>query len=144
MATSTAMPAKPIVPYLVLPETPDEKPYLKGIRCLNCGAAYLAPRIACSKCYERERLAEIKLSDHGTVYVYTIVYQSFPGIETPYVVAVIDLPEGCSVNATLVDIESKPENIKWGMPVTMLTKPVRTDREGNEVISFFFRPSDKK
>ncbi len=137
---SDTRPVKPIVPYLVLPESPDEKPHLKGARCMNCGTTYLAPRLACSKCFERN-LEEVRLSDHGDVYVYTIVHQSLPGIKTPYVVAVVDLPEGCSVNATIIDVEPRAEAIKFGMHVEMVTRPVSVDRAGNQVVSFFFRPA---
>ena len=131
----------PIVPYLVVPSDAEEKPYLRGMRCQACGAAYLGKRMACSRCFETEKLEEVPLSDKGRVWVWSIVHASFPGIETPYVAAVVDLPEGCSVNCNLVDVEPDPAKLKFGMPVEMVTRKVRTDREGNDVVAFFFRPA---
>ena len=40
---------KAIVPFLVIPENPAEKPYLLGSRCKGCSAVYLGKRMACSK-----------------------------------------------------------------------------------------------
>ena len=31
---------KPILPFLHVPENPDEKPYLAGSKCKSCGATY--------------------------------------------------------------------------------------------------------
>src|SRR5260370_899173 len=68
-----------------------------GWRCPACGAPYLGHRIACSKCAARGRFEEVPLSRHGTLWVYPIVHQSSPGVPVPYVVGVVDLPEGVSV-----------------------------------------------
>ena len=38
---------KPILPFLRVPENPDEKPYLAGSKCKSCGATYLGARMAC-------------------------------------------------------------------------------------------------
>src|SRR5262245_65874438 len=75
---------RPIVPFLRLPE--EGEPYLVGTRCTACGAVYLGDRIACSKCAGRGPLEERPLSRNGTLLVYSIVDQSFPGLPVPYVV----------------------------------------------------------
>ncbi len=142
---TTAAPAagkkiRPIVPFLRLPEN-GEAPHLVGKKCGNCGAVYLGRRVACSKCSGTGPFNEIRLSDTGTLWVYSIVHQSAPGIPTPYVAAIVDLPEGVSVRCTLIDVEPQPEKLPFGMPVKMVTKKVREDKEGNDVIAFFFRPA---
>ncbi len=131
---------RPIVPFLHLGSN-GEKPYLVGKKCTQCGAVYLGTRVACSKCYATGPFSEVRLSDRGTLWVYSIVHQSAPGIPTPYVAAIVDLPEGASVRCTLVDVEPRPECIQFGMPVEMMTKKVREDKDGNDVIAFFFRPA---
>lgn len=133
--------ANPIVSYLALPSEAGEKPYLKGTRCQACGATYVGKRMACSRCFETQRLQEVRLSDKGHVWVWSIVHASFPGIQTPYVAAVVDLENGGSVNCNLVDVEPDPAKLKFGMPVEMVTRTVATDREGNDVVAFFFRPA---
>ena len=130
--------ARPIVPFLHLD---GDKPCLVGQKCANCGAVYLGHRVACSKCTATGPFNEIKLSSTGTLWVYSIVHQSAPGIPTPYVAGIVDLPEGVSVRCTIIDVEPTPEKIQFGMPVEMVTKKVREDKDGNDVIAFFFRPA---
>jgi len=131
--------ARPIVPFLRLGQN-GEHPYLAGKQCGTCGAVYLGNRVACSKCTTTGGFKEIRLSSTGSLWVYSIVHQSAPGIPTPYVAAIVDLPEGVSVRCTIVDVEPNPEKLAFGMPVEMVTKKVREDKEGNDVIAFFFRP----
>ena len=130
---------RPIVPFLRL----GEQPHLVGKKCGTCGAVYLGNRVACSKCSTAGGFSEIPLSTKGSLWVYSIVHQSAPGIPTPYVAAIVDLPEGVSVRCNVIDVEPDPAKIQFGMPVEMITKKVREDREGNDVIAFFFRPTNK-
>ena len=131
---------KPIVPFLKVPSDENEKPYLLGSRCKSCGAVYLGSRMACSKCFSTEPMDEIKLSDKGELHVFSIVHQSAPGIPTPYIAAIVDLPEGVSVRCNIQGVEPDPSKLKFGMPVQMVAEKIRTDREGNDVISFSFKP----
>jgi uncharacterized OB-fold protein len=96
--------------------------------------------MACSKCGGRGPFAEVPLSRRGTLWVYSIVHQSFPGVPVPYVVGVVDLPEGVSVRCNLIDVEPVPEAIRFGMPVEMTTGVSQQDKQGNDVVAFYFRP----
>ena len=49
---------------------------------------------------------------------------------TPYIAAIVDLPEGVSVRCNINGVEPDPKNLKFGMPVQMVTEKIRTDREG--------------
>lgn len=129
---------RPIIPFLVL----DDPPYLAGLRCPSCGTTYLrSGRVACAKCGEAGPFEDVRLSDHGTLWVYSIVHQSAPGIPVPYVAAIVDLPEQVAVRCTLVDVRPDPGALPFGMPVKMITRKVRTDKEGRDVIAFFFTPA---
>jgi len=141
---------RPIIEFLRLPTVPGEKPYLAGYRCQACGASYLGEgRVGCSKCTSTEPLEATRLSDHGTLYVYSIVHQSVPGVLVPYVSAIVDLPEGVSVRCNLIDVEPDPAKLSFGMPVQMVTRKVRERKETNaegveeaiDIIAFFFQPS---
>jgi uncharacterized OB-fold protein len=131
---------RPIVPFLKIPADPAQKPYLSGSRCKKCGATYLGTRMACSRCFSAEAMDEVRLSDRGELHVFSIVHQSAPGVPTPYVAAIVDLPEGVSVRCNIAGVEPDPKNLTFGMPVQMVTEKIRTDREGNDVIAFSFRP----
>ena len=68
---------------------------------------YLDPnRVACSKCGASDKFNPITLSDKGNVYVFSVVHQSYPGIKTPYVTVIVDLPEGISVRANLTEVDA--------------------------------------
>ena len=134
---------QPILPFLEL----GAQPHLRGFKC-TCGAAYLdVKRVACSKCGEQNKFSPIKLSNKGKVYVFSVVHQSFPGIKTPYITAIVDLPEGVSVRSNIIDVdpEDAQKNPKqmFDMPVEMVTNVVAKDREGHEVVAFAFKPSRK-
>ncbi len=139
-SSSAAKKPRAIVPFLRLPDN-GGKPYLVGQKCSQCEAVYLGSRLACSKCTGTGPFSEIRLSDTGKLWVYSIVHQSAPGIPTPYIAAIVDLPEGVSVRCTIIDMEPDPQKIPFGMPVEMVTKKVREDKDGNDVIAFFFRPT---
>jgi len=130
---------RPIVPFLRLPD--DGEPYLAGQRCEACGTVYLGTRLACAKCLGRGPFREVPLSKRGELYVWSIVHQSFPGVPVPYVVGVVDLPEGVSVRCNLIDVEPDPKALRFGMPVEMTTGVSQQDKEGNDVVAFYFRPA---
>ena len=79
------------------------------------------------------------------MYVFSVVHQSFPGIKTPYITAIVDLPEGVSVRSNIVDIDAEDaqKNPKqmFDLPVEMVTSVVAKDREGHDVVAFAFKPS---
>lgn len=66
-----------------------------------------------------------------------------PGLPVPFVAAIVDLPEGTSVRCNIEGIEPDPDKLVplLGKRVEMFTEKVRTDREGNDVIAFKFRPA---
>ena len=131
----------PVVPYLKLPEGGD--PYIEGHKCGNCGSIFLGERRVCSKCGARDEMSATPLSNQGKLYVYSIVHRSFPGIEVPYVSAIVDLEGGGTVKGNLIGVDPDPEKIAFGMPVEVVYKDAlgRKDRDGNSYISYFFKPA---
>lgn len=139
-ATPAAKRRRPIVPFLRVPED-GSAPYLVAQRCDGCGALYLGRRLACGRCFGRGPFTETRLSSRGTLHVWSIVHQSMPGVPVPYVVGVVDLPEGVSVRCNLLDVAPDPAAIRFGMPVEMTTGVSQQDRDGNDVVAFYFRPA---
>lgn len=131
---------RPIVPYLALGPTREED-YLFGSRCTKCGTLYVGPRLFCGKCSGEGPFETVRLSKEGEVYVWSIIHQSVPWVKVPYIAAVVDLPEGVSVNANIEGIEPKPENLKFGMKVKMFTEVVSQDADGNQYVGYKFRPA---
>ena len=130
---------RPVVPFLKIPESGD--PYLEGSKCKACGAVFLGARSVCSSCTARDQMASVKLSNRGELYVYSIVHRSFPGIDVPYVSAVVDLEGGGTVKGNLINVEPDPEKIEMGMPVEVIYRTApRKDAEGNEYLTYYFQP----
>ena len=130
---------RPVVPFLKIPENGD--PYLEGHKCKACGAVFLGERTICSSCSARDEIAPITLSNQGELYVYSIVHRSFPGIEVPYVSAIVDLEGGGTVKGNLINIDPDPEKIEMGMPIEVIYKIAPTkDAEGNEYLTYYFQP----
>ena len=130
----------PAVGYLKIPE--NGKPYLQGCKCSACGAVFLGERANCSKCGARGGMEAVELSNQGELYSYCIVHRSFPGIEVPYVSAIVDLEGGGTVKGNLINVEPEPDKIPFGMPVEVIYDDAlgRKDRDGNSYLSYFFQP----
>jgi uncharacterized protein len=141
MASDPAARPLPAVDFLKIPDSGD--PYLEGSQCKACGSVFLGQRMACSKCGAVDQLETRKLANEGELYVYSIVHRSFPGVQVPYVSAIVDLKGGGTVKGNLIGIDPSPEKIKMGMPVKVVFKDAlgRKDRDGNSYLSYFFEPA---
>tara|TARA_B100000949_G_scaffold232066_1_gene245471 strand:+ start:3230 stop:3637 length:408 start_codon:yes stop_codon:yes gene_type:complete len=130
----------PVVEYLKIPK--NGEPYLEGHKCSNCSTIFVGARNVCSKCSARDKMEQIKLGTKGKLYSYSIVFRSFPGIDVPYISAIVDLDEGGTIKGNLIDCEPDPEKIKFDMPVEVIFDDAlgRKDAEGNSYISYFFKP----
>ena len=139
--TATQKKSNPIVPFLRLPEKyPDEPAYLWGVLCKQCGAKFLGARTACGQCASTGPFEETRFGDEGEIYVFSIVYQTVPGLEAPYVAAIVDLDDGVSVRANVYGLDpTKPSPDWFGKRVKLFTEKVRVDREGNDIVAAKFR-----
>ena len=133
-------PLLPAVPFLKIPK--GGEPFLEGHRCGACGATFLGIRQVCSKCGARDQMQAVKLPNSGKLYSYSIVYRSFPGIEVPYISAIVDLDDGTCIKGNLIGVEPEPENIEFDMPVEVVFGDAlsRKDRDGNAYLAYFFQP----
>lgn len=130
----------PVVEFLKIPD--GGEPYLEGHRCTVCGAIFLGARDNCSKCGARDQMEKIRLSNNGVIYAYSIVHRSFPGIDVPYISAIVDLEGGGTVKGNLIEVDPDPDAIHFGMPVEVVFDDAlgRKDSDGNSYLSYFFKP----
>jgi uncharacterized OB-fold protein len=141
--TEAAVAAKkpiPIVPFLRIPD--HAPPFLQGCKCGACGQIFLGDeRTVCSACSARNQMTPLRLADRGELYVFSIIYRSFPGVETPFISAVVDLEGGGTVKGTLKNIAPDPDQIHLGMPVEVFYEIApKKDKEGNEYLTYYFQP----
>ncbi len=138
--TATEKKVNPIVPFIRIPDKyPDEPAYLWGVKCA-CGAKFLGARTACGSCGATDKFEEVRYGGDGEIYVFSIVHQTVPGLEVPYVAAVIDLDDGVSVRGNVYGLDPLKPSAEWfGKRVKMFTEKVRVDREGNDIVAAKFR-----
>ena len=87
-------------------------------------------------------MSAVILPNSGKLYSYSIVYRSFPGIDVPYISAIVDLDDGTAIKGNLINVEPDPGNIEFDMPVDVVFADAlgRKDADGNSYLSYFFQP----
>jgi uncharacterized OB-fold protein len=116
---------------------PDGTGYLVGGHCPECGAFYFPARSVCSRCLCGD-LERVPLSSSGSLYTYTVIHQSLPEFETPYLLGYVDLDDNVRVAGQLVGVEA--DELELGMRVTTQVEP-RQGADGDQVLWFRFRPA---
>ena len=124
----------PIVDYLVL----EPEPHLRASECTECGARFFGRRNACASC-GRTCFGEATVPSEGTVTAFTIVSFAAPGIDVPFVAAIIDCG-GTTVQANLVNVTPDPDHVHLGQRVRLVTTSLGTDAEGVEGVGFGYEP----
>ena len=116
---------------------------LLGSECNRCGSIYFPPRQVCPECRRESvgKMTQRQLSGRGTILTHTVVHQPADGFEmqAPYVMAIVELEEGCRVMAQVVDVV--PEALKPGLAVEATFRRIREDgRSGVIYYGYKFRP----
>ena len=125
----------PLVEYLAL----GDEPHLVAHECSGCGARYFDRRNACAGCFGTQ-FKDVAVATEGEVRAFTIVSMAAPGIEVPFVSAVIDC-DGTSVRANVINVPPDPDHVSLGMKVRLTTYPMGADEQGTEAIGFGFEPA---
>jgi uncharacterized OB-fold protein len=126
----------PFVDYLVLD---DGDPHLMAHECTSCGARYFDRRNACAGCFGTE-FRTVKIATEGEVRSFTIVTFAAPGVDVPFVAAVVDC-DGTSVRGNIVNCPPDPEHVQLGMRVRLVTTSMGTDDNGVEALNYGFEPA---
>ena len=79
------------------------------------------------------------LSEHGTLYSYSVLHVGARGWPAPYVLGYVDLPEGVRVFS---HIDGVPEALRIDMPVSLQIRAPIKNPEDQDVLAFTFRPSN--
>ncbi len=127
---------------------PPQEPQLIGNRCQSCGHYFFPKAKTCRNplCDKAKPLKDVLLSRKGKLFAYTINYYSppppyhSPDPFVPFGVASIALPEGIKVGGQVpkdVDLDK----LKVGMDMETVREVLYEDDQGNEVLSWMFRPA---
>jgi uncharacterized OB-fold protein len=129
---------------------PSDEPQLIESRCNACGIVTFPAQDSCPRCAATDMVEQL-LSRRGKLWAWTT--QDFPPPSPPYAgptgkafvpfgVGYVELPGEVKVEARLT--ESDPGALLQGMEMELVVVPFRTDPDGNEVVTFAFRPVPPK
>lgn len=121
-------------------EIEDNHPYLVGTKCSKCGAAFFPPRYICTYCLTDEGVQKARLGNKGTLYSYTVINVASKEFNPPYAFGFVILePEKIRIPSVLTGFDLE-EELKSGTKMEMVIERLRNDEQGNEIVSYKFRP----
>lgn len=142
MSVTTEAP-KPAFPFIILDA--NGQPSLIAQKCNACGATYAdSERVACGRCGGRANVLEsfVPTTD-GTLHSAVIVRRGFPGVDVPFISAVVDLDGGPTLKGTLRNTAGfDPEHAAPGQRVRVRFDDAlgRKDKAGSSYIAHYFEP----
>ena len=89
--------------------------WVAGMCCGCFNAVMVTAGIASRRCGSRGRPEAFCAASTGTVYSWTVVRRSYPGIRVPFVSAIIDLADKLTLKGTLREVD--PPTVHAGFPV---------------------------
>jgi uncharacterized OB-fold protein len=125
---------------------PSDSPQLIGSGCGDCGIITFPAQDSCPRCASTA-MEQRLLSRRGRLWAWTT--QSFPPPSPPYTgpvgedfepfgIGYVELPDEVKVETRLTTAD--PAALERGMEMELTIVPFRTDDQGNEVVTFAFRP----
>jgi uncharacterized OB-fold protein len=125
---------------------PADEPHLIGGRCPLCGMSTFPWQSGCPRC-GAQPLEEYPLARRGRLWAWTT--QDFPPPAPPYAgacgpdfepfgIGYVELAGELRVEARLT--EHDPERLRVGMDMELVIVPFGSDEDGNELLTFAFRP----
>jgi uncharacterized OB-fold protein len=138
MGENASTESPPIVPHLKRDD--KGRPYLQGSRCDACGHVYVGERNVCARCYARNKMTPVQLSEKGKLYAYTIVHRSFPGVDTPFIDVIVDLEDGAHIKGILKEMAPEIDKLEFDMPVKMVYREIVPPGSKEKYLSYFFVP----
>ena len=132
----------PVIKSLKISEDGTKGVFL-GKRCRNCGEYLFGSPVFCLNCSSSE-LDLVELGQQGILRTYTIIYVPPPGWkgDVPYILGVVELPEGIEVQSEVIDCHK--EALKVGMKMRLVMKVGGQDSEGNEIIVHKWQPVNQE
>ena len=82
-----------------------------------------------------------RLAGEGTVYSWTIVARSFPGVETPFIDVIVDLADGAHLKGLLRGIAPDPAAIPFDLPVRVVFADAVPPGQEQPFLAFHFVPA---
>jgi hypothetical protein len=122
-----------------------EGPRLLGSKCATCRTPYFPRTPVCRNpdC-AASKIEDAALGPRGTLWSVAVQHYPPPAPVkydepfAPYAIGLVDMPEGLRILSRLST--TKLESLKIGSPVELVLEKICTDKEGNDVITWKFKP----
>ena len=117
---------------------------LIGHTCLKCGEIFFPKKENgdCTYCHSKD-IKEVELSTRGKIWSFTVVHVRPPGGfykgDVPYAMGFVDLEDGARVQGLFTGCDM--EKLHVGMNVQLVFEKLHEDDEGNEIITYKFKPA---
>jgi len=111
-----------------------------GNECKNCGKTSYPAMELCPFC-SSESLKKVPLSTTGTLFSFSVTRVPVGPYLPPIIGGYVDLPEGTRVFG---QIHAKEEDVKTGMKVKVETGVIWTERDGTEVLGYYYVPCKRE
>ena len=115
-------------------------PFLAGCRCDACGHTFVGSRDVCAKCFNRTGLQAVHLAETGTIYTWSIIYRSFPGVETPFIDVIVDLADGATIKGILKGVDVDPDGAYFDLPVQVDFQEITPPGVDEKYLVYYFQP----
>ncbi len=139
MAESALMEPKPGHKSIAIGK--DGRPYIEAFRCPDCGAVVTEQTMACRACATRTPPEPFRAKETAKLHTWSVVHRSYPGIEVPFVSAIVDLDGGPTLKGT---VRVAPEALREGLPLRLVYDDAggAKDKDGAPYIGFHFVAGD--
>ena len=118
---------------------------LVGTRCSGCGTHYFPKSLSCRNpgC-EVKSVSEVLFGRRGRLYSYTVQAYRPPALFRmepwePYVIGLVELPEGLRVMSMLTGLA--PDDVRIDQPLELVVEPLYRDEAGRDVLTYKYAPS---
>jgi uncharacterized OB-fold protein len=126
---------------------PSDEPALIGSRCADCGVMTFPAQADCPRCFG-ESMEQTTFARRGTLWTFTTQefvpksppYALVEDDETfePYAVGYVEFPGQARVEGR-IDTDDLA-SLAIGMEMEVVVVPFSVDADGNEVVTYAFRP----
>lgn len=109
-----------------------------GNKCGECGKTSFPAVELCPACSSGD-VNKVPLSKEGIVYSWCATRVPVGPFKPPFIGAYIDLPEGTRLFG---HIHADIDRVKTGMKVKVETGVIWTEKDGTEVLGYYYLPSE--
>ena len=107
---------------------------LIGTKCETCGTYYFPPRTLCPKCRREGKIVDYKFQGTGKIVTSSVVRTASDkfDLQTPFVVAIIELDEGTRLTAPVIC--SDINEVYIGMRVKSTFRKISADGDSGIIV----------